>query len=133
MNNQHSWDSSRDRMIGRGLRFALILGLALVLAGTHAEAQRTEPPKRIGVLLFGSSANGKFVDQGALMSCGPNLADMWGSATVHVEKIFKGARPGELPAEQPTTFELVINLRTAKALGITIPQSLLLRADRAIE
>lgn len=74
-----------------------------------------------------------YVDAGALLSYGPNLADMWRGATAHVEKILKGAQPGDLPVEQPTVFELVINLKTAKALGIKIPQLLLIRADRVIE
>ena len=75
----------------------------------------------------------EYVDAGALISYGPNLVDMWRSATAHVEKIFKGARPGDLPVEQPTKFELVINMKTAKALGLTIPQSLLVRADSLIQ
>ena len=64
-----------------------------------------------------------------MLSYGPNLVGMWGSATAHVEKLFKGARPGDLPVEQPTKFELVINLKSAKAMGIIIPQSVLARAD----
>lgn len=75
----------------------------------------------------------EYVDAGAMLSYGPNLADMWRDATAHVEKIFKGDRPGDLPVEQPTKFELVVNLKAAKSLGITIPQSVLLRADRVIE
>jgi putative tryptophan/tyrosine transport system substrate-binding protein len=90
-----------------------------------ALARKTRIP-----VMYGYS---EFVDEGGLISYGPNRPDLYRSTAAYVDKILKGAKPAELPIERPKKFELFVNLKTAKALGLTIPPSLLLRADRVIE
>jgi putative ABC transport system substrate-binding protein len=73
------------------------------------------------------------VDAGGLLSYGPSVLAQSRRAAVFVDKILRGARPGDLPIEQPTSSELIVNLKTARAIGVSVPQSLLLRADEVIE
>ncbi len=74
-----------------------------------------------------------YSEVGGLLFCGLDLADLARRAVVYVDKILKGSKPGDLPVEEPTKYEFIVNLKTAKALGLTIPQSLLQRADQVIE
>jgi putative ABC transport system substrate-binding protein len=101
----------------------------VVMFGRRAEIARFAQSRR----LPGMYSAKEYVDAGGLMSYGPSVPDMFRRAAIYVDKIVKGAKPADLPVEQPTKFELAINLKTAKALGLAIPRSLLVRADHVIE
>jgi putative ABC transport system substrate-binding protein len=108
---------------------ALLVNLDAVLARSYAEIAQLAIRSRIPT--FGGSR--QFIAAGGLFAYGVNLDDAYRHAAVYIDRILKGARPADLPIEQPTRLELLINLKTAKALGVAIPQSLLLRADEVIK
>jgi len=105
----------------------LILPDAILIAHQSEIAEHALKRKLPGIFSYRM-----FPDAGGLMSYGPDFGAVWRQCAVYADKILKGAMPADLPVEQPTKFELIINLKTAKALGITIPDSILLRADEVI-
>ena len=105
-----------------------VLALSDPVFGNETQLARLATKHRLPAMY----ARREFAQAGGLLAYGPNFSDSYRRAAGYVDKILKGAKPGDLPVEQPTTFELTINLKTAKALGLTIPQSLLLRADEVI-
>jgi putative ABC transport system substrate-binding protein len=113
----------RERVDG-----VLVLSTPLFIAGAKPLADLAIAQKLPS--LFGPSNK---VQAGGLMSYSPHRADQWRRAAIYVDKILKGAKPADLPVQQPTKFELVINLKTAKTIGLTISESFLLRADKVIE
>jgi putative ABC transport system substrate-binding protein len=109
-------------------------GAVIILAGPVLERQR----KRVADLAAKSRLpamyfNSEFVEAGGLMSYGPDIVDLYRRAVTYVDKILKGTKPADLPVEQPTKFELVINLKTAKQIGVTIPPNVLARADKVVK
>ncbi len=116
-------DIARERANG-----VLVLSTPIFIAGAKRLAELAMTHKLPS--MFGPSAH---AEVGGLFSFGPDRADLWRRGAIYVDKILKGAKPADLPVQQPTKFELVINLKTAKALGIKIPQSVVMRADQLIE
>src|SRR5262249_30141885 len=135
--------------------FITLLGGSVLAAPLATKAQQAGKVPKVGWLSMGTPAspmavtsseafrqglrdNGYLegqnitIESGGLMSYGPNLLELHRSAANYVAKILRGAKPGDLPIAEPTKFELVMNLKTAKVLGLTIPQTLLLRADQII-
>ena len=108
---------------------ALITTEDALMAGHRAEIIRLAIEHRLPVI----SGLRMFADAGGLLAYGPSSPDLWRRAAGHIDRIFAGTKPADLPVEQPTKFELIINLKTAKALGITIPASVLMRADQVIQ
>jgi putative ABC transport system substrate-binding protein len=109
-------------------------GALLVVADSLFIRHRTRLAALVAKIRLPSLGQDReFVEAGGLMSYAPSFADLGRRGASYVDKLLKGAKPADLPVEQPTTLDLVINLKTAKALGLTIPPSLLLRADQVIE
>ena len=109
-----------------------------ILARERAQAFVVGGPHQIAVMairdgLPAISTAREYAEEGLLLTYGPDLQDQFRRSAAFVDKIFKGAKPADLPVEQPTKYELVINLKTAKALGIDVPPTLLARADEVIE
>jgi len=119
---EHAFSSMRDARVGG-------IVVALTLRPYWKQILHLALKSRLPTV----SGPREFVEIGGLMAYGPHYPDLFRRSATYVDKILKGAKPGDLPVEQPTKFEFVINLKTARALGLTIPQALLLRADQVIQ
>ena len=122
--------SDFERVFNEAQRASALIQLDDVLFTSHRRQVVGLATKHRLAAMYGFK---EFVDAGGLMAYGPDYPDLYRRAATYVDKILRGTKPGELPIEQPTKFEFVINLKTAKALGLTIPPSLLARADQVIE
>ena len=115
-------------MTREGADALLVLGDSLLLSGLRRQIAELAATHRLPTM-YGWKYH---VDAGGLMAYGPSQPDLYRRAATYVDKILKGTKPADLPVEQPTKFELVINLKTAKVLGLTIPPTLLFQADEVI-
>ena len=121
-----------ERGFGEAAR-AGALGLVVVPDAMLIALDNTIARSALAARLAAIGENRTFAESGGLLTYGPSYPDLLRRSVGYVDRILKGARPGDLPVEQPTRFELTVNARTAKALGLTVPPTLLLRADRVIE
>jgi putative ABC transport system substrate-binding protein len=121
-------DSAFASMTGKGVGAVFVVSSSIAMIHRVRMAQHAAKSRLPTMCTWH-----EYAEAGCLMSHSVALPDLWRRAAYFVDRILKGAKPAELPVEQPTKFELVINLKTAKALGVTIPPSLLLRADRLIK
>lgn len=128
MRSATEYERAFSAMIRERANGVLVLSTPLFIAGAKRLAEFALTHKLPS--LFGPTVH---AEAGGLLSYGPDRADLWRRGAIYVDKILKGAKPADLPVQQPTKFELVINMKTAKALGLTIPQNVLFRADRIIE
>jgi putative ABC transport system substrate-binding protein len=117
-----------ERLLAQRPQALLVLSSPTVFVSLPRIAELARDHRLPSVCLFSN-----YADAGGLLSYGPDFSSMYRQLAGYVDRILKGARVGDLPIERPTKFELVINLKTAKALGLTIPQPVLQRADRVIE
>ena len=122
------YDSAFTAIVGEHADAVLVLSTPLFIAGAQRLAELCLAHKLPS--LFGPKHH---VQEGGLMSYSPDRADLWRRGAIYVDKVLQGIDPADLPVQQPTKFELVINLKTAKALGLTIPYNLIARADEVIE
>ena len=128
MRSATGFDSAFSAIVLERAGTVLVLSTPLFMGGAQRLAELALTHKL--PTMFGPREH---VEAGGLMSYGPSVRDLFRRSATFVDKILKGAKPGDLPVEQPTKFELVINLKTAKALGLTIPPSVLIRADEVIQ
>jgi putative ABC transport system substrate-binding protein len=127
--NPVEFDAALTRLIGQQVDAISAVGTAALVSNLRGRLIELADQRRIPVI----AGAAQYADSGALFSYGVNVPDFLRRSALLVDKVLKGAKPADLPVEQPAAFEFVVNLKAAKALGITITQPILLRADRVIE